>query len=285
MTHWLECRRARTHTYCMRVNSWTFVINSHSGLMFTAYSLSKPQTCLFLLSQNNKRPLSKHFFFVFLTCLFFLHALRSLTNELNTEETWKWLDKPWLFEQWGENIVPYDYTHLYQASSKVWSASQLGLQLVRRLHMDFSSVWATSERWSLCQEASHTLLIFVLLKQGELKPPSAPQSLSLWQLGPGSSGHQNMFKVLHDHMFAHWGAEQGRAAFYDLHPGWAVNTPGSSHLGSCQVRTVVEHPRHATGAQAFEHCRHTEGGQFVGNWRNWDRFGMTRLPRTAERQQ
>lgn len=65
MTHKLECRRARTHTYCMRVNSWTSVINSLSGPMFTAYSLSKPQTCLFLLSQNNKHPLSKDFFLSF----------------------------------------------------------------------------------------------------------------------------------------------------------------------------------------------------------------------------
>lgn len=58
---------ARTHT--SRVISWTFVINSHSGLMFTAYSLSKPQTCLFLLSQNSKHPLSKDFFC--LSCLSF----------------------------------------------------------------------------------------------------------------------------------------------------------------------------------------------------------------------
>lgn len=144
---------------------------------------------------------------------------------------------------------------------KFEGVSQLGPQLVRRLYMDFSSVWATSEWWSLCWAASHSLLILVLLKQGELKPPSAPQSVLLWQLGPGSCGHPNMFKVLHGHMFAHWGAEQGRAAFYDLHPGWAVNTPGSARLGSCQVRTVVEHPRHATGAQAFKCCRHIKGGQ------------------------
>lgn len=80
--------------------------------MFTAYSLSKPQTCLF--SQNSKHPLSTDFFFVFLACLFFLHAFRSPTNELNTEETWKRLDEAWLFEQWGDDIVLYDYTHLYQ---------------------------------------------------------------------------------------------------------------------------------------------------------------------------
>lgn len=28
-----------------------------------------------------------------------------------------------------------------------------------------------------------------------------------------------------------------------------MNTPGSARLGSCQVSTVVEHPRHATRAQ------------------------------------
>lgn len=85
--------------------------------MFTAYSLSKLQTCLFLLSKNSKHPLSKDFFFFFgLSCLslFFRHALRSPTNELNAEETWKRLDEARLFEQRGDDIVPYDYTHLYQ---------------------------------------------------------------------------------------------------------------------------------------------------------------------------
>lgn len=110
VTHGLKHRRACTHTVpkdaCMHAHTrWvinrTLVINSHSGLMFTAYSLSKPQTCLFLLSQNSKHPLSKDFFFVSLACLFFLHAFRSPTNELNTEETWKRLDKAWLFEQRG----------------------------------------------------------------------------------------------------------------------------------------------------------------------------------------
>ncbi len=124
--------RMHTRTRTSWVISWTFVINSHSGLMFTAYSLSKPQTCLFLLSQNSKHPLSKDFFFcVSLACLFFQHAFRSPTNELNTEETWKRLDEAWLFEQWGDDIVPYDYTYLYQqkqgASSKVCSFSQLRL--------------------------------------------------------------------------------------------------------------------------------------------------------------
>lgn len=65
-----------------------------------------------------------------------------------------------------------------------------------------------------------------------------PAPLSpLWQLRPSSSSHPNMFKVLCDHMFAHWGAEQGRAGLYDLHPGWAMNTPGSVRLGSCQLST------------------------------------------------
>lgn len=57
------------------------------------------------------------FFSFCLSCLsffFFLNAFRSPTNELNTEETWKRLDEAWLFEQRGDNIVPYDYRHLYQ---------------------------------------------------------------------------------------------------------------------------------------------------------------------------
>lgn len=133
------CTWGCTHVHTSRVISSTFVINSHSGLMFTAYSLSKPQTCLFLLSQNSKHPLSKDFFFVSLACLFFLHAFRSPTNELNTEETWKRLDEAWLFEQRGDDIVPYDYMHLYQqkqeASWKVCNYSQLCP--VGWLHMGF----------------------------------------------------------------------------------------------------------------------------------------------------
>ena len=83
-----ENTHAHTHTHTQGWTiSWTFVINSHSGLMFTADSLSKPQTCLFLLSQNSKHPLSKDFFFfVSRLSFFFLHAFRSPTNELNTEE-------------------------------------------------------------------------------------------------------------------------------------------------------------------------------------------------------
>lgn len=88
--------RMHTLTHTSWLISWTFVINSHSRLMFVTYSLSKPQTCLFLLSQNSKHPLSKDFFC--LSCLsFFLHAFRSPTNELNTEKTWKRLDEAWLF--------------------------------------------------------------------------------------------------------------------------------------------------------------------------------------------
>lgn len=104
-------------TYALvRLISWTFVINSHCRPAFAAYSLSRLQTCLFLLSQNSKHPLSKDFFLSLLLVFSFfsLHAFRSPTNELNTEETWKRLDEAWLFEQWGDDIVPYDYKHLYQ---------------------------------------------------------------------------------------------------------------------------------------------------------------------------
>lgn len=38
------------------------------------------------------------------------HPLMSLT----LRKTWKQLDEAWLFEQRGDDIVPYDYTHLYQ---------------------------------------------------------------------------------------------------------------------------------------------------------------------------
>lgn len=33
---------------------------------------------------------------------------------LTLRKTWKQLDEAWLFEQRGDDIVPYDYTHLYQ---------------------------------------------------------------------------------------------------------------------------------------------------------------------------
>lgn len=70
-----------THTVygSARAISWTFVINSHSGPMFTAYLLSKPQTCLFLLSQNSKHPLSKDFF-LSLACLFFPPTCLEVTH-------------------------------------------------------------------------------------------------------------------------------------------------------------------------------------------------------------
>lgn len=44
----------------------------------------------------------------------FIHAFRSPTNELNTEETWKRLDEVWLFKKQGNDIVPYDYRRSYQ---------------------------------------------------------------------------------------------------------------------------------------------------------------------------
>lgn len=65
---------------------------------------------------NSKHPLSKDVFLP-LPCLslfFPLRALRSPTNELNTEETWKRLDEARLSEQRGDDIVTRDYTHLYQ---------------------------------------------------------------------------------------------------------------------------------------------------------------------------
>ena len=125
------------------------------------------------------------------------------------------------------------------------------------LLVGISRVWATSEWWWLWP-GGLTLPPYLCSAFCKVSLKN-PLSLLLWQLRPSSSGHPNMFKVLHDHMFAHWGAEQGRAGFCDLHPAWAMNTPGSARLGSCQVSTVVEHPRHATGArQAFGSYRHTE---------------------------
>lgn len=71
-THCSNCILKNACTYApVGLISWTFVINSHSRPAFAAYSLSKLQTCLFLLSQNSKHPLSKDFFFVSLACLFF----------------------------------------------------------------------------------------------------------------------------------------------------------------------------------------------------------------------
>lgn len=93
----------------------------------TLPTLPSPGRCLQRIHYQSCRPVyfyclktaSIHypkFFFFGLSCLslFFRHALRSPTNELNAEETWKRLDKARLFEQRGDDIVPYDYTHLYQ---------------------------------------------------------------------------------------------------------------------------------------------------------------------------
>lgn len=49
-----------------------------------------------------------------------------------------------------------------------------------------------------------------------------------------------------------------------------MNTLGSAHLGSCQVNTVVEHPRHATGSQQEFH--RTRGGKTKG-CNCWELFG------------
>lgn len=137
-THYVwKC--THTHTRCFIIR--TFVINSHSRLMFTAYSLSKPQTVYFYCLKTASIHYPKIFF---LRCLsFFRHAFRSPTNELNTEETWKRLDKAWLFEQRGDDILHYDYMLLYQlkggrraeeTSQKVCSVSHPGLAVW--LHLD-----------------------------------------------------------------------------------------------------------------------------------------------------
>lgn len=96
-------------------NTSTLDVSDKLPFTFTAYSLSNPQTCLFLLKQQASI-IQTCFFSVSVACLYFfpLCALRSPTNELNTEETWKRLDEAWLSEQQGDDIVPHDYTHLYQ---------------------------------------------------------------------------------------------------------------------------------------------------------------------------
>lgn len=185
--------------------------------MFTAYSLSKLQTCLFLLSKNSKHPLSKDFFFFGLSCLslFFRHALRSPTNELNAEETWKRLDEARLFEQRGDDIVPYDYTHLYQQKQENGQAGSAAAShsWVHNQWVDLTRVppftRATSEWWSLRQGG----LPLPSLSLFRVSKVSVNLTLAAGLFRCGSSGQvvvvtQNMFKVLRDHMFAHWGAEQ-----------------------------------------------------------------------------
>lgn len=87
-----------------------------------------------------------------------------------------------------------------------------------------------------------------------LFPQGEPSALS-----PGSTRppHPLAFKVLRGHMFAHRGAGQRRTRFYDLHPGCAVNTPGSIRLGSCQVNAALEPRRRGV----FEGRRQTTGRQ------------------------
>lgn len=96
-------------------NVSTLDVSDKLAHTFIEYTLSNLQTCLFLHQQQTS--IIQRCFFLPLHCLslfFPLRALRSPTNEPNTEETWKRLDKARLSEQRGDDIVTRDYTHLYQ---------------------------------------------------------------------------------------------------------------------------------------------------------------------------
>lgn len=106
------------------------------GPLFTTYSLSRLQTCLFLLSEkkkknNSKHPLCEDFFFSFffpgLSCFSPPHAWGSPTNELNAEETWKRLDEARLSGRRGDvDVPPYDCTprlHQQKQEDRPWPGS------------------------------------------------------------------------------------------------------------------------------------------------------------------
>lgn len=90
----------------------TLARNWHSRLQHIHYQTRRP---VYFCSSQQASIIQTFFLRLCRPSLFFpLCALRSPTNELNTEETWKRLDEAWLSEQRGDDIVARDYTHLYQ---------------------------------------------------------------------------------------------------------------------------------------------------------------------------